>query len=172
MEAVKGVWIRRKGCMWDAEVCEKTFEQFCDELQAFANEEHAPYGASPYIITKEINGHFVDVWYDENFLSYGPVPSGMDCGYVEPFLGMLFITGGDDETGECVSLSDEVIQDVLASYRVPTLEELAPYASEISTGFAFYMMGYKLVHFNEGADEDDSARATGIPAPWEEEEAE
>ena len=71
----KGVLIRREGCIWDAEICDLTFEQFAEKLYAFASEEGGY--ACPYIISRTVNGHPVDIWYDENFLSYQPVPSGV-----------------------------------------------------------------------------------------------
>ena len=79
--------------MWDAEVCDLSFEEFAKRLAAFAEEEGG--FATPYIITRNVAGHQVDIWYDENFLSYQPAPSGV-CTKpkgVELMMGMIFITG-------------------------------------------------------------------------------
>ena len=142
---VKGVWIRREGCMWDAEVCEMTFEEFAEKLTAFAEEEGG--FATPYIVSRRVNGRHVDIWYDENGLSYQPAPSGMAKDYPEPLLGMLFIADADYETGECISLSDEMIDAVMKSYYAPTPEELQPFAGECGPMFALYMAGFKLLHY-------------------------
>lgn len=149
---VKGVWIRREGCMWDAEVCEMTFKEFAEKLSAFADEEGG--FATPYIITRFVNGKSVDIWYDENGLSYMPAPSGMGRDYPEPLVGMLFIADADYETGESISLTEEMIQAVLKDYYAPTMEELHPFAKECGPLFAIQMAGYKLLHYNVWAKEE------------------
>ena len=128
--------------MWGAEVCDLTFEEFAKRLSKFADEEGG--FACPYIISRIVNGHEVDIWYDENFLSYQPVPSGVCLRNPgnELMMGMLFITGGDDETGESVSLTDDVIKDVLAAYKVPSMETIRPWGN-----YGLMMLGYKLIHY-------------------------
>ena len=128
--------------MWGAEVCDLTFEQFAKRLQEFAQEEGG--FATPYVITRNAGGHQVDIWYDENFLSYQPAPSGVctkpeGC---EVLMGMLFITGGDDETGESVSLPDDVIEDIMTQYHAPTME-----TAGIFGGYGLMMLGFKLIHY-------------------------
>lgn len=142
MNKVKGIWIRRKGCMWDAEVTEMSFAGFAQKLHKFAEEEGG--FATPYIITRNVGGHQVDIWYDENFLSYQPAPSGV-CTKpegVEVLMGMLFITGGDDDTGESVSLPDDVIEDVMTQYRAPTMKTAGIYGA-----YGMLMLGFKLLHY-------------------------
>ena len=139
---MKGVLVRREGCVWGAEICDLSFSEFAKRLVAFAEEEGG--FACPYIITRNVNGHQVDIWYDENFLSYQPAPSGV-CTKpegVELLMGMLFITGGDDETGESVDLPDDVIKDVLMVYKSPTMETIRPWGS-----YGLMMLGYNLIHY-------------------------
>lgn len=138
----KGILIRREGCIWDAEVCDLTFKEFAKRLTAFADEEGG--FATPYIVTRIVGGHQVDIWYDENFMSYTPAPSGI-CTKpegVELMMGMIFITGGDDDTGESVSLPDDVIEDVMTQYHVPTMETAGVWG-----GVGMYMLGFKLIHY-------------------------
>ena len=138
----KGILIRREGCIWDAEVTDMTFEEFAKRLQSFADEENGL--SCPYIITRNVGGHQVDIWYDENFLSYQPVPSAV-CTRpegVELLMGMLFITGGDDDTGESVSLPDDVIEDVMSCYNVPAMDTAGVWGA-----YGMLMLGFKLLHY-------------------------
>lgn len=138
----KGILIRREGCIWDAEVTDMSFEEFAKRLQAFADEEGG--FATPYIITRNVGGHQVDIWYDENFLSYQPVPSAVCIKPegVELLMGMLFITGGDDDTGESVSLPDDVIEDVMSCYNVPAMDTVGVWGA-----YGMLMLGFKLLHY-------------------------
>ena len=143
MDKVKGIWIRREGCIWSAEVTEMSFDEFAKKLSAFAEEEGG--FACPYIVTRHVKGHQVDIWYDENFLSYQPVPSAVctkPAGQ-EVLMGMLFITGGDDDTGNSVSLPDDVIKDIMTQYHVPTMETIRPWGGSLG----MYMLGFKLIHY-------------------------
>lgn len=155
-QKVKGVWIHRDVCIWKAEVTEMSYREFGERLEEFGDEEDAPQGVCPWITTRYVNGHQVDIWYDENFWSYHPVPSAMATDAVEPLCGMLFITGGEDHTGKSMSLPDGVIADILKTYNVPDPGELGPYAKTWGMGFAFLMMGYKLVHFTCWDPDEDS----------------
>lgn len=153
----KGVWIRRKGCMWDAEVCDKTFEQFSDELQAFAEEDHGI--ATPYCITRYVAGIPVDIWYDENFGAYEPAPSGVCQDYGEILKGMLFICDHDRETGKAIDLTDEMIEKVLAEYKVidPDAKEMDSYRDifgEKYILFVLMMIGFKEIHYKVWNEEE------------------
>lgn len=139
---MKGIWIRREGCMWDAEVADLDFPEFSRRMNEFASEEGG--FATPYIVTREINGVLCDIWYDENFLSYMPVPSAVMSSSPgsEVLMGMLFICGADDENCDSRSLTEEEIKAVLSTYKVPSIEECQPYGR-----LGLLMMGYKLIHY-------------------------
>lgn len=145
-EVKKGFWIRRDGCIWNGEVKEMSFRDFAGKVSAFADEEHGY--ASPYIVTRRIAGIEVDIWYDENFLSYQPVPSGIvNKGTDELLMGMLFVCGADEENGDSRSLTDEELLKIQEAYRVPTFDEAKVWES-VAPGLGMYMLGFKLLHYD------------------------
>lgn len=137
----KGILIRRDGCIWGHEVTDLTFRKFSDKLEAFAEEEGG--FSSPYIIQRRIGGVEYDIWYDENFLAYLPVPSGVCLNYKdEVLLGMLFITRGDDSSGDEADLTEEDIKLILENYKVPDMK-----TCQGRGGLGMMMLGYKLIHY-------------------------
>ena len=154
----KGVLVRREGCMWDAEIVDITFKEFCKRLQEFAEEEGG--FATPSIVRRYIAGIPLDIWYDENYGMYHPAPSGVCTDYLEILKGMLFICDADEETGESKGLSDELAQKVLAEYKVidPDSPEMEKYRKELGEnylGFVLMMIGFKEIHYTVWNKEEE-----------------
>lgn len=143
--------------MWDAEVTDIQFDDLFDRMEKFAEEEGG--FATPSVVRRFVAGIPVDIWYDENFGMYHPAPSGVCTDYEEILKGMLFICDVDEETGESKDLSDEVIEKVLAEYKVidPDAPEMMRYKKifgENYLNFVLMMIGFKEIHYKVWNEEE------------------
>lgn len=139
----KGILIRREGCLWDAEVRDLTFEEYGKMLEKFAKEEGADYFC-PYIATRVCAGIGIDVWHDDNFLSYFPAPGMVETSHpgTEVMMGLLFICGADDARGESRDLTDDEIKKILGEYKVPDWELCQKFDA-----LGCIMLGFKMLHY-------------------------